>query len=159
MKVNTAKFAKRGTDRYNDQKRYCFRWNKEWGCSKTEEEWGYLHVCSKCSSKNHKRSECRREWQTRKLVVSNDKMACPSPLRGGDLKRHAPLSISLAKQFTSNAPQLVRGAKPKAITCDIDGRDPIKNRDTQTLSSCDQGSLLHIPNKTHMLVNRWPCRY
>ena len=61
MKSKASKFSKRTTDRYNDQKRYCFRWNKEWGCSKTEEECGYLHVCSKCSSKNHKRSECRRE--------------------------------------------------------------------------------------------------
>ena len=61
MKVHKANYAKRGGDRYSYQKKYCFHLNKEWGCSKTEEECGYRHVCSKCSSKNYKCSECKRE--------------------------------------------------------------------------------------------------
>ena len=42
-------------------RRTCFHWNKEAGCSKSEENCGFSHSCGKCGSKSHKQSKCSRD--------------------------------------------------------------------------------------------------
>ena len=47
---------KRPSEYLKDGKRRCFRWNKEYGSSRSEDECGYGHWCATCGSKNHKRT-------------------------------------------------------------------------------------------------------
>ena len=68
MRTSKSSYPKRFTDRFSDQRKTCFHWNKEFGCPKTEEECGYPHACSKCFIKTHKRSECRKDI----IVLAND---------------------------------------------------------------------------------------
>lgn len=42
-------------------KRNCFRWNREGGCDKGEDECGFGHWCAKCGSKAHNRVKCTRD--------------------------------------------------------------------------------------------------
>ena len=42
-------------------KRSCFLWNKEAGCSKSEDQCGYGHWCTKCGSKSHAKHKCSRD--------------------------------------------------------------------------------------------------
>ena len=44
-----------------DGKRGCFKWNKDSGCPRSDEQCGFGHWCSKCGSKNHKRYTCTKE--------------------------------------------------------------------------------------------------
>ena len=44
-----------------DRKRPCFRWNKDYGCTRSEEDCGFGHWCAKCGSKNHKKLTCTKD--------------------------------------------------------------------------------------------------
>ena len=37
----------------------CYAWNGEAGCTRSEEECRFTHICSKCGSKSHKRYKCK----------------------------------------------------------------------------------------------------
>ena len=37
----------------------CYAWNGEAGCTRSEEECRFTHICSKCGSKGHKRYKCK----------------------------------------------------------------------------------------------------
>ena len=47
MRVNRSNYQKKSYDRQSDFCRICIRWNKDFGCSKTEEECGYSPICTK----------------------------------------------------------------------------------------------------------------
>ena len=40
-------------------KRPCYAWNSDGGCSRTEEDCRFGHVCSKCGVKGHRRQKCK----------------------------------------------------------------------------------------------------
>ena len=40
-------------------KRACYAWNSDLGCSRSDEECRFSHVCSKCGQKGHKRQKCK----------------------------------------------------------------------------------------------------
>ena len=40
-------------------KRTCYAWNSEEGCSRTEEQCRFGHICSKCVGKGHKKQKCK----------------------------------------------------------------------------------------------------
>ena len=46
---------KRPNQYLKNWKRPCFRWNKEYGCSCSEDDCDHPHWCAKCSNKSHKR--------------------------------------------------------------------------------------------------------
>ena len=37
----------------------CYAWNGEAGCTRTEDECRFTHICSKCGSKGHRRYKCK----------------------------------------------------------------------------------------------------
>lgn len=54
--------AVRKTSSYTkDGKLGCFKWNKEAGCSRTDEVCNFGHWCSKCGSKSHKKYNCAKD--------------------------------------------------------------------------------------------------
>ena len=40
-------------------KRACYAWNGDQGCTRSEEECRFAHICSRCGLKGHKRSKCK----------------------------------------------------------------------------------------------------
>ena len=60
MHVSKAPYTRR-FEKYSKVKWTCFRWNREFGCAKSEEECGYTHACSKCYNKSHRRLDCKKE--------------------------------------------------------------------------------------------------
>ena len=53
--------SRKGSNPGSTGRRTCFHWNKEAGCSKSEETCGFAHSCGKCGSRTHKQSKCSRE--------------------------------------------------------------------------------------------------
>ena len=43
----------------SQSKRACYAWNSDTGCSRSEEECRFSHLCSKCGQKGHKRQKCK----------------------------------------------------------------------------------------------------
>ena len=52
---------RRPNEYLKDGKRPCFRWNKECGCTHSEEDCGFEHWCAKCSTKSNKRLTCTKD--------------------------------------------------------------------------------------------------
>ena len=40
-------------------KRACYAWNGEQGCTRSDEECRFAHICSRCGMKGHKRPKCK----------------------------------------------------------------------------------------------------
>ena len=53
--------SKKGGNSGNTGRKTCFHWNKEAGCSKSEEICGFAHSCGKCGSRSHKQTKCSRD--------------------------------------------------------------------------------------------------
>ena len=54
-----------------DGKKPCFKWNREFGCNRSEEECGYGYWCAKCGNRNHERNACQKDWCTSPVKHNN----------------------------------------------------------------------------------------
>lgn len=53
--------VKKGSTYTKEGKSGCYRWNKEGGCARTDENCNFGHWCLKCGSKSHKKNTCTKD--------------------------------------------------------------------------------------------------